>query len=165
MKITAQEEYGLRCILQMARRGPGDPTTIAELAVGESLSPAYVGKLMRVLRKSGLVKSIRGQKGGYALTRPAGQISVLEVLEVLGGRLFSDEFCSRHAGNDRDCVHLEDCGVRSVFSGIERLIGRVLGGCRLTDLIRSEKELEGFVESRAGVAFPVALGCPAAARD
>ena len=80
MKISAQEEYGIRCLLRLAEQGAGGILTIPGLARAEGLSPPYVAKLMRILRKGGLVKSVRGQAGGYMLTRPLGQIRVAEAL-------------------------------------------------------------------------------------
>ena len=94
MKFTAQEEYGLRCLLQIAREPTGS-VTIPEIAKREALTPAYVAKLMRVLRRVGLVKSTRGQKGGYRLAYPPDRMNLGMVLAALGGRLYSDDFCGR----------------------------------------------------------------------
>ncbi len=66
MKFSSTEEYGLRCMLQMARKGSQGTTTIVELAQKENLTPAYVAKIMSVLRKGGMVQSIRGQSGGLS---------------------------------------------------------------------------------------------------
>jgi Rrf2 family protein len=146
MKLTAPEEYGLRCILQIARHGPSGAVTIAELAQGEALTPAYVAKLLRILRKANLVESIRGQKGGYQLARSADQISVSDVLIALGGHLYSDDFCHQHSGNDRRCVHLGNCSIRPVLSGVEKLLHDVLAQCKLSDLACSEQAMVRWVE-------------------
>ena len=119
MKLSTQEEYGLRCLLQLAA-GEGKSLTIAELTKLEGISPANVAKIMRVLRRSGFVKSTRGQAGGYALARPADQISVAEVLAALGGRLFDSGFCDRHAGVEVRCHHLGDCSIRPVCGSSRR---------------------------------------------
>ena len=151
MKFTAPEEYGLRCILQIARRGPSGSMTIPELSQRESLTPAYVAKLMRILRRADLVDSTRGQKGGYQLARRAEDISVAEVLAALGGHLYSKDFCSTHSGSRSDCVHLGECSIRSVLSGVERLVQSVLAQCKLSDLLRTEQSMavwvQGHVES------------------
>ncbi|HZF38830.1 MAG TPA: Rrf2 family transcriptional regulator, partial [Blastocatellia bacterium] len=84
MKITAQEEYGLRCILQLAREqtansdGNLEPGAIfvRDIAEREGLSVAYVEKILWTLSHSGIVESVRGPKGGYRLTRPCGEISL-----------------------------------------------------------------------------------------
>jgi Rrf2 family protein len=58
MKITAQEEYGLRCLLRLARVGEGQALTIPEIAESEKLSQPYVAKLLSVLRQAGLITSV-----------------------------------------------------------------------------------------------------------
>ena len=73
MKITAQEEYGLRCLLRLAQSESGS-LTLPEVAAAEGLSVAYVAKLMAVLRHAGILDSVRGRSGGYTLARPADEI-------------------------------------------------------------------------------------------
>ena len=104
MKLSAQEEYGLRCLLHMAKAGPGQSQSIPEISRAEGLSIPNVAKLMRILRLGGMVDSVRGQAGGYTLARPADEISVGEVLSLLGGNLFGPQFCERHAGLERVCA-------------------------------------------------------------
>src|SRR5947207_15079490 len=108
MKITAQEEYGLRCLLRLARSAEGPPLTIPEIASSENLSPAYVGKLLAVLRHAGLIESVRGRAGGYYLARPPEEIRLGGVLLVLGEPPYDDPgYCEKHAGPEPDgpCVH------------------------------------------------------------
>lgn len=137
MRFTAQEEYGLRCMLQLARHVPAPPASmsITEVAENESLTPAYAGKLLRILRKAGLVEGTRGQKGGYHLARPAAEIMTGEVLVALGGKLYTPEFCSHHTGTGESCVHSTDCSIRSLWDGLDRLVHSVLDHCSLLDLL------------------------------
>src|SRR5262245_66626616 len=97
MKITAQEEYGLRCLMHLARCGGS--LTVPEIAQAEGLSPAYVAKLLAVLRQAGFVESVRGRAGGYHLARPPGEVRLGRVLLALGEPLFDDPgYCGRPAG-------------------------------------------------------------------
>jgi len=91
MKLSTQEEYGLRLLLQMARHEE-QSVTLADLSKREGLSQPNVAKLMRRLRRAGFVKSTRGQAGGYTLARPSVEIRVGEVLNALGGRLYDASF-------------------------------------------------------------------------
>ena len=84
MKITAQEEYGLRCLLRLARAEDGQSLTIPEIAAAEGLSVPYVAKLLSVLRQAGLIESVRGRAGGYRLARPPAEIGLGSVLLVAG---------------------------------------------------------------------------------
>ena len=74
MKISAQEEYGLRCLVQLATLPDGDSLTLPQIADREGISTANAGKLMWLLNKAGFVHSTRGTKGGYCLARPAGEV-------------------------------------------------------------------------------------------
>ena len=99
MKLSAHEEYGLRCLLRIGLAGQDESLTIPEISQAEALSPAYAAKLLRMLRRGGFITSARGKVGGYTLSRPAGQIVIGDVIGVLGGRLFeSKHFCHEHAG-------------------------------------------------------------------
>jgi Rrf2 family protein len=136
VKVTAQEEYGLRCLVQLAR-APDGCRTIPEIAAAESLSGAYVAKLMRRLRQAGYVQSIRGQKGGYRLARPADQIRLGAALADLGGRIYEHDFCARHSGNGGVCVHDTGCAIRSVWSTLEEAIQEALGRLTLLHLVNA----------------------------
>ena len=135
MKITAQEEYGVRCLLQIGRRGPEASLTIPEIARAEGLSNPYVAKLMRVLRRGGLVKSERGQAGGYRLARPLNRITVAEALAVLGGRLYAPEFCQQHPGSEAVCAHSTDCSIRFLWRSVQQVVDQVLSKATLEDLL------------------------------
>jgi Rrf2 family protein len=147
MKLSAQEEYGLRCLLQVAREQERSLTT-PELAEREGLTPAHVHKLMRLLRRGGLVRSVRGRKGGYQLARPAEQIDVGAVLAALGGRLYFRDFCGQHKGNARVCVHNSDCSIRAVWMAIDQAVQHALGKTRLSDLLRGEPEMAAWIRSQ-----------------
>jgi Rrf2 family protein len=144
MKLTSQEEYGLRCLLRIAREGEGGSLTIPKISQKEGISNFYVAKLMRILRRSGLVKSVRGQAGGYALARPADQIVVGEALAVLGGRLYDPAFCEEHAGSESLCTNSVDCSVRSLWRAVQQVIDQVLSKTTLKDLLSNEQQMSSW---------------------
>jgi Rrf2 family protein len=163
MRFTAQEEYGLRCLLQLARNTDpksGRVMTIVEIAEAESLSPAYAAKLLRILRQAKLVESTRGHQGGYRVARPADRVSMAEVLGALDGKLYTDEFCDKYAGNDEACVHLENCSLRSLWGGLERLVYRILDECKLSDLLRNERGMAGWLEEHLPAVASLAGSAP-----
>jgi Rrf2 family protein len=141
MKLSSQEEYGLRCLLQLARAGEGAALTIAEMSEREGISPSNVAKIMRILRRAGLVRSTRGKTGGYRLARPAADVRALEVLAALGGRLFDPGFCDRHAGVETHCLNTRDCSIRPVLRGLQDAVDQVLGELTLASLLGSENEV------------------------
>ena len=140
MKFSAQEEYGLRCLLQIGRQAEKGSLTIPEISSAEGLSAPYVAKLMRVLRQGGFVQSTRGQVGGYVLSRPSEQIVIGEVLALLGGRFYEPDFCERYPGSEEICTHTGDCSVRSLWSAVQGVVDRVLSKTTLQDLLGNEQE-------------------------
>ena len=147
MHILAIEEYGLRCLLQVAfHAGPG-PITAAEIARREGLGPAYVGRIVGALRRGGLVVSTRGMAGGYRLARAADQISVWEAIQVLGGELFPEAFCDCHPGQRRECVHIADCAIRALWRNVEGTLRGALERISLEDLRRDERSMVTRLDS------------------
>ena len=145
MKLSSHEEYGLRCLLHLARHPGEQGPTIPEISQGEGISTHYVAKLMRMLRRGGMVKSTRGRVGGYVLARPADQIPITEVLSVLGGRLYDRSFCEQHSGNSQACAHSVDCAMRALWRTVQESVDRVLAHVTLQDLRRGEEEMVSWV--------------------
>lgn len=141
MKISAPEEYGLRCLLRLSRAGVDGSLTINEIAESEGLTVANVRKLMMILREGGLVQSVRGRAGGYALSAAPDQITVGKVFESLSGRFFDDSFCGKHSGEMTICVNSNACAVRSLWNVLDGLLWGVLNRTRLSDLMGIEGPL------------------------
>lgn len=156
MKLSSQEEYGLRCLVQLGRHAGGAVLTIPEISRLEGISVPHVAKIMRALRKAGFVRSTRGQSGGYTLARPAPEIAVGEALAALGGRLYDGTFCQRHGGSQRLCMHLSDCSIRPVWKQVQDLVDEVLSRLTLQHLLCTEQEMSARATSRV-VALPVPI--------
>jgi Rrf2 family protein len=148
MKLSSLEEYGLRCLLQLARAGADAALTIGEMSEREGISAPNVAKIMRILRRAGLVRSTRGKSGGYHLARPAAEVRALDVLAALGGRLFDPSFCDRHAGVEAHCLNTRDCSIRPVLRGLQDAVDQVLGELTLASLLASESEVAGTLGPR-----------------
>lgn len=141
MKISAQEEYGLRCLLQLAMLQEGESLTLPQIAEREGISAANAGKLMWLLNKAGFVQATRGTKGGYSLSRPANEIYLNEVIKVLD----ADEIgthCDSYKGVMDSCVHQGDCGIRSVIVGLHEIVENALSQITLAQIIGTEKKVD-----------------------
>ncbi len=147
MHLLSQEEYGLRCLVQVARHPGPEPLTIPEIARREGLSPEYAAKLMRALRRGGLVRSTRGAGGGYRLVGSPESVSAWDVITILGGSFFPDSFCEAHPGQHRDCVHSVDCSIRALWRSLEGAMQGVLQSVTLADLLRQEHSMVVFLDS------------------
>ena len=142
MKISAHEEYGLRCLVQLAREEvSGGSLTLNQIAEREGLSAANAGKLMWILVKAGLVQSQRGANGGYTLARPASQIRLNEVIRVLDEDTV-DRFCQTHTGVLDTCIHTSDCGIRPVIVGLHEIVQSALSEITLAQLIGTEATVD-----------------------
>jgi Rrf2 family protein len=144
MKLSSQEEYGLRCALNLARQagapsGKRRSVTIAQISATEGLSTEYAGKLLGILSKSGLLESVRGRHGGYRLTRSPSEISVAQILAALGSKFYRGETCERFSGEQDLCVHTGACSIRSLWSGLQMLVDLVLTRTTLEDLVQLEE--------------------------
>src|SRR5581483_8760912 len=151
MKITAQEEYGLRCLLRLARAGDGQSLTIPEIAAVEGLSAPYAAKILAVLRQVGLIESARGRAGGYRLARNPADIGLGSVLRALGEPLYDEPgYCQRHAGSETEgqCVHLGDCTLRALWQTLEHWMGHLLDQISLADLLQHERDIPELLRSR-----------------
>jgi Rrf2 family transcriptional regulator, iron-sulfur cluster assembly transcription factor len=140
MKITAQEEYGLRILIRIARCQDQEGMSIPQLSEAEGLSSHYVAKLTRTLRLSGYINSTPGNKGGYVLAIPAENIVINDVLKALGGPLFDKKFCGSHSGTMKFCTNSVDCSSRSLWQMIQFVVDQLLDKVTLQDLVNPEKE-------------------------
>lgn len=148
MKFSAQEEYGLRCLVAVAQAGPQCSLTIPELSRQEGLSQPHVAKLMSLLRNGGYVSSSRGQVGGYQLTTTPDKIVLSHVLSHLGGRLHDERFCERHSGLHEECVHKDQgCLLHGLWDQVQAAVDGVLLNLTLQDI------LDGKVADKTNVTF------------
>lgn len=156
MKITALQEYGMRILLQLAEGGENrSPVRIRTIAEKEALSTDYVEKILIRLRKAGLVKSLRGLKGGYALAAPPVRISLSQAIKALTEKPIEiahlkKDLCSQFPGRSSECVHLRGCSVRQVWSMVIWQVYDKLGHIYLSDLMGTEKELQKKLVSFMG---------------
>ena len=138
MRLSAQQEYGLRCLLRIAERADHLPASSAAIAEAEGISPEYATRLMGPLCRGGLAIATRGPAGGYRLTRPAAEISMLDALEMLGGLFFEEAFCEHHSGHCRECIRAADCSLRAVWQHVDQAMRGLFAGISLADLQRPE---------------------------
>jgi Rrf2 family protein len=141
MKISAQEEYGLRCLVQLATLEKDQSLTLPQIAKREGVSVANAGKLMWLLNKAGFVQATRGTKGGYSLARPADEICLSEVIKVLDNDEIAGH-CESYTGVLESCVHNGDCGIRSVIVGLHEVVQQALSQITLAQLVGTEKKVD-----------------------
>jgi Rrf2 family cysteine metabolism transcriptional repressor len=143
MMFSTKAEYGVRVMVALARRDGEAPISLAEIAEDDGLPLAYLEHLMARLRKAGLVDSRRGARGGYLLARPAGEITMAEVVAALEGSIAPIEcitegtdgslVCAREAADD-DQV----CATKLLWTRVRGSIVRTLQDTTLSDLVQDK---------------------------
>jgi Rrf2 family protein len=152
MKVTSMEEYGLRCMLQLALAQTDAPVSVAHVAEHEGLSTEYAGKLLNMLRQAQLVESVRGRNGGFVLTRPPEEVSLATILRVFSPELFDVEYCNRFTGAEEMCVHNTSCALRPVWWTLSGMVTKTLESITLMDLMCEESEVQEELDSQLGLA-------------
>jgi len=143
VKITSQEEYGLRCVVRVALEQGDGPVSAQVIAEREGLTVSYVQKLMRVIVGGGLVEATRGAHGGYTLSKAPALISLGEIIRVLGGMIETEHMCGKFTGEHDVCIHHGDCSIRPVWSTLSEFIIATFDRIPLTLLMRGESEVAG----------------------
>lgn len=131
MKLSTRGRYGIHAMFDLALHAQKTPQPIKAIAERENVPEAYLEQLIGVLRKEGLVKSVRGAQGGYMLNRPAGEITVGNVLRALEGDL-SLVSC---LGDDDVCAKSGGCPTRAVWQKLRDGINQVVDGITLQDML------------------------------
>ena len=163
MRITALEEYGLRCMVLLAKSSPSTSLSLTEIGEREGLSVPYVGKLLGMLKQAELVNAERGRNGGYVLARSADRISLKEVFDALGEPLFGANHCEKYTSGEQvgQCVHVGDCTVRDVWATFNGLISDILERITLDDLASKKSRGRLNLLAMAGIersSIPVRSG-------
>ncbi|HKZ22705.1 MAG TPA: Rrf2 family transcriptional regulator [candidate division Zixibacteria bacterium] len=147
MRITKQEEYGLRCVLQLAQNGTSSKTTV-EIAAKEGLSMDNVTKLLILLRRHKIVESVRGVKGGYRLARNPEKITVGQVMRALGWSVLDESLCQHYPGKLDACVHLQGCGIRPIWRKAAQMMYKLFDSTSLADLLKQEEVIIQDLEQK-----------------
>lgn len=130
MKISTKGRYGVRIMADVAKHGNDSPVKITDISSRQDLTLKYTEQICGILAKAGLLRSIRGASGGYVLVKQPDRYTVLEILNCLEGDLTPVSCVNSDA-----CERFGDCNVRSLWSGLYKVVSEYLGGVTLADLI------------------------------
>jgi Rrf2 family cysteine metabolism transcriptional repressor len=144
MMFSTKAEYGVRVMVELARRAGGEdgcPVPLAEIAAHDGLPLAYLEHLVARLRKAGLVDSRRGSRGGYMLARPANEITMAEVVEALEGSIAPIECISQAPDGSIVCARESSldhvCPTKLLWTRVRFSIVNTLRETTLADLLAS----------------------------
>jgi Rrf2 family protein len=139
MMFSTKAEYGVRVMVELARRAGEEPVPLAEIAAKDGLPLAYLEHLAARLRKAGLVDSRRGSRGGYMLARSPVEITMAEIVEALEGSIAPIECITQAADGSIVCSRESDpghvCPTKLLWTRVRGAIVRTLQDTTLADLV------------------------------
>jgi Rrf2 family protein len=138
MQITRAGEYGVLGLMNLARRSPGQVAMIDELSKSEKIPKSFLAKIFQDLAKAGLVKSVRGAHGGFSLAKAPAEISVLQIIEAIEGKIMFQR-CKQLKP---DCEHAGGCALCGLFEQAQDGVKDVLLRTSLVDLIRQQEAID-----------------------
>jgi Rrf2 family protein len=135
MQITRAGEYGVLGLLNLARRRPGETVMIDELCREENIPRSFLAKIFQSLVKAGLVRSVRGAKGGFALIKNPSDVTVLEIIESIEGRIAFQRCLQEEKG----CEHVGGCALCGLFEQAQDGVKEVFMRTTLADLLKQSQ--------------------------
>lgn len=135
MKISTKGRYGLRILLDLALYGQDTPRLMKEIAESQNISEKYISRLILPLNEAGFVTSFRGAKGGFKLAKAPKEITLLEIIEAMEGRIAIVE-CTL---NKAFCPKSEECAACKIWSSLNKKIRKQMAEITLKDVLKSEK--------------------------
>jgi Rrf2 family cysteine metabolism transcriptional repressor len=141
MKISTKIRYGARAMLELASHYGEGPIELREIAKEENISLKYLEQVIIPLRTAGLVKSVRGSKGGYSLAKPPSEVCLKDVVEVLEGPINLVD-CLQ---DPKICTRAAFCVTRDIWSEISESICRIFYSITLEEMVNRRKKKEGML--------------------
>ena len=140
MKISTKGRYGIKAMLELALNNNAGHISINEIAQRQNISENYLEQIFAALKKAGLIKSIRGSRGGYTLAMEPSEISIGEILRALEGSLAPVD-CVKEE-NPAYCSNSQFCVTRVVWERVRDSINNVVESITLGDLVMECRKLE-----------------------
>ncbi|MDO4785594.1 MAG: Rrf2 family transcriptional regulator [Fretibacterium sp.] len=138
MKLSTTTRYGLRALSDLCAQDGDGPVAVSDIARRQDIPANYLEQLFARLRRGNILRSVRGAQGGYLLARPAGEITIAEVVDALGESIaFGD--CQTEAG----CKNAPDCPTFHLWRKVKNSIDEILTTTTLEALIRDGMFLGG----------------------
>jgi len=131
MKFTTKTEYGLVCLIHMAKQGVDRMVTIKKIVHQERFSHTYIEKILQQLKAADIVVSHQGKEGGYTLARSPSQITMREIIEALEGDTFHI-YCKPSRRKGIVCTHFSSlCALKPIWGRTKNLLDDFFNGITL----------------------------------
>ncbi|MEW8955546.1 Rrf2 family transcriptional regulator [Clostridium sp.] len=130
MKLSTKGKYGVKAMVDLAIHYKGSPVSIKSISKRQHISEYYLEQLFSPLRKSGLIKSIRGAQGGYVLNKAPEEITVADIMNVLEGPIEISDCV-----DSTTCSNIDCCATRLLWEKIKNSIDSVMESVTLRDIV------------------------------
>ena len=141
MRYTTRTEYGLICMMYIARESGRHCVTSKEIAAKENYSVTYIEKILQSLRLANLILAHHGNQGGYSLSRKPAEITVRQIIDALEGTTF-DVFCEPQVREDIVCNHICMCGAKPLWKRTKEVLDRFYDSITLETLTKTSAEVQ-----------------------
>lgn len=135
MNISTKGRYGLRALIDLTLCSTGEPIALYSIANRQGLSVNYLEQIFSMLRKEGIVKSIKGAQGGYILADDASNIKVGDILRAIEGQITLVDESIDESNTDSSIKYLQLCIQKNVWDKINDSINTVIDHITLEDLV------------------------------
>jgi len=142
MKLSTRARYGTRALLDLALHSGEGPVLLKDIAQRQQISSMYLEHLITPLVAAGIIRSIRGARGGVWLAKPPQEIKLLEVVRLLEGSLALVECVN----DPKCCPRSGFCVTRDIWGELKRAMNGVLESTTLQDLVERQKRKEQSTE-------------------
>ena len=132
MKFSTRTTYGLRAMIRLAAYSDKKPLSLPNIAKAENISLGYLASMFSDLKKTNLVKAVKGVKGGYRLAKPAAKITVFDIVKILEGKM-----TLFHCLDEKGTIYCNigcKCGATKVLIKVQQAINKTLKNIKLSDL-------------------------------
>ncbi|MGI8690841.1 MAG: RrF2 family transcriptional regulator [Thermomicrobiales bacterium] len=127
MRLTSKTDYGLRALIDLALHASGPPVQSHDIATRQGIPESYLNQLLILMRRAGLIRSLRGPQGGHQLARPPGAINIAAIVAALDGPPASEGASQpgEARGNDAATDLVVHAAWEQVSAAIDAALGRI----------------------------------------
>jgi Rrf2 family iron-sulfur cluster assembly transcriptional regulator len=141
MRLTTKGRYGVRAVLNLATQNQNHPISISQISQEENLSPEFLEQIFFKLKKAGVIRSIRGPKGGFVLNWEPAEVTIKAILDAVGESI-NPTPCTN--GSSEPCPRQKDCALAPVWSGFYQVIEKHLDSISIKDIIENQKTADSL---------------------
>jgi Rrf2 family iron-sulfur cluster assembly transcriptional regulator len=141
MRLTTKGRYGVRAVLNLAAQNQSHPISISQISKEEDLSPEFLEQIFFKLKKAGVIRSIRGPKGGFVLNWKPSEVTIKAILDAVGESV-NPTPCTNSSTDP--CPREKDCALAPVWNDFNEVIEKHLDGVSIEDILKNRKTTQSM---------------------